>query len=303
MIARYQMNATQRLTAEAVEAFFRDGVLIVENFATNDACDRLRARADALVAERAPAAFDSARTVFSTRDQSHAKNRYFEESAGGIGVFFEEGAFDQTGNLQVPLHRAVNKLGHALHDLDDDFRAFSTDERLQHLSVALGLAQPKVVQSMYIFKQPGIGGEVGLHQDATFLYTDPASTLGFWFALEDTRRDNGCLGGLPGRDLYPLKEIFRRDADGSLGFEKMMTESKWPLEQVEWLDVPKGTMVVFDGRFPHLSEANRSSQSRHAFTLHAVSAAAHYPATNWLQRDETILPYRDFLGQPVPGNT
>ena len=36
-----------------------------------------------------------------------------------------------------------------------------------------GSPTPLALQSMYIFKQPHIGGEVGCHQDATFLYTDP----------------------------------------------------------------------------------------------------------------------------------
>ena len=48
---------------------------------------------------------------------------------------------------------------------------------------------------MYIFKQPHIGGEVGCHQDATFLYTDPITVTGFWFAIEDATLENGCLVG------------------------------------------------------------------------------------------------------------
>jgi phytanoyl-CoA hydroxylase len=52
---------------------------------------------------------------------------------------------------------------------------------------------------------------------------------------------------------------------------------------------------VFNGSFPHLSETNRSAQSRHAFTLHAVSGAAHYPASNWIQRVEGVdPPFRGF---------
>lgn len=35
----------------------------------------------------------------------------------------------------------------------------------------LGLSTPLAVQSMYIFKQPKIGGEVTPHQDGAFLYT------------------------------------------------------------------------------------------------------------------------------------
>ena len=36
---------------------------------------------------------------------------------------------------------------------------------------ALGFAQPLLLQSMYLFKQPHIGAEVGWHQDATYLHT------------------------------------------------------------------------------------------------------------------------------------
>lgn len=49
------------------------------------------------------------------------------------------------------------------------------------------------VQSMYIFKQPSIGGEVVPHQDSAFLSTDPPSCIGLWFALEDANKENGCL--------------------------------------------------------------------------------------------------------------
>lgn len=36
------------------------------------------------------------------------------------------------------------------------------------------------------------------HQDSTFLYTDPPSAVGFWFALEKCTRMNGCLSFVPG---------------------------------------------------------------------------------------------------------
>ena len=43
-------------------------------------------------------------------------------------------------------------------------------------------------------------------------------------------------------------------------------------------------MVLLDGRLPHWSDVNRSPRSRHAYTLHCISAAAEYPDWNWLQR-------------------
>lgn len=36
------------------------------------------------------------------------------------------------------------------------------------------------------------------HQDSTFLYTTPDTTIGVWIALEDSTVDNGCLWTLPG---------------------------------------------------------------------------------------------------------
>ena len=292
MVHRCRIGDENALPALATQAFARDGVIVIEDFVSRERCEALRERAMALVAEHAPKAPG---TVFSTRDQRHAKDTYFEASANRIATFFEEGAFDAEGRLCVPLDRAINKLGHAMHDLDPVFNAFSRGPRLQAVAKGLGLVDPKVVQSMYIFKQPSIGGEVGCHQDSTYLYTQPESVLGLWFAIEDAHRGNGCLGGLPGEHRKGLKEVFRRQVDGSLKLESLQPDLSWDMDRLEWLEVPQGTLIVFNGSFPHLSEANRSAQSRHAFTLHAVSGLAHYRADNWIQRRPGVdLPFRGF---------
>jgi len=279
------------LSAEAIDAFHRDGVLIVENFKRREECETLRARANALVLEHGPRA---AGTIFSTKQPQHQDSRYFVDSAGGIGVFFEEEAFDADGNLAYPLPLAVNKLGHAMHDLDGVFSAFSKGAALQAISASLGVADPRVMQSMYIFKQPSIGGEVVCHQDSTYLYTDPMSVIGYWFAIDDAHRGNGCLGGVPGGHKDGLKKLFRRQADGRLDTETLDSTTVWDMSRLEWLEVPAGTLIVFNGCFPHLSNANRSAQARHAYTLHAVDGACAYPADNWLQRTPE-LPARGFV--------
>jgi phytanoyl-CoA hydroxylase len=292
-IHRCRFDEDRGLAADACAAYARDGVLVIEDFVSAPQCDTLRRRALELVAEHAPSAPG---TVFSTRDQRHAADAYFEASANNIGVFFEEGAFGADGRLQVPLERAVNKLGHAMHDLDPVFKAFSHGPRLQAVADGIGLRDPLLIQSMYIFKQPGIGGEVMCHQDSTYLYTEPESVVGFWFAIEDAHRGNGCLGGLPGEQHKGLKEVFRRQPDGQLKLEARHPPPRWDMDRLEWLEVPKGTLVVFNGSFPHLSEANRSDQSRHAYTLHAVSRHADYPASNWIQRrDDIDPPFAGFL--------
>ncbi|MCH7637386.1 MAG: phytanoyl-CoA dioxygenase family protein, partial [Proteobacteria bacterium] len=151
---------------------------------------------------------------------------------------------------------------------------------------------PVILQSMYIFKPPHIGGEVYCHQDSTFLYTEPESCTGFWFALEDATVDNGCMHFIPGAHLGPLKELHYRGDDGKMTF-KTLDDTPWPEGATVPAEAEVGALVIFDGRAPHLSGPNRSDKSRHAYTLHVIDRQSHYPAENWLQRSAD-LPFRGF---------
>ncbi|HEX9447993.1 MAG TPA: phytanoyl-CoA dioxygenase family protein [Dongiaceae bacterium] len=290
-VHRCEVLPSGDLPAEAGEVFHRDGVLIIEGFKSRADCETLRSRANELVMEHGPKA---AGAIFSTKRPQHQDSQYFVQSAYGIGTFFEEEAFDAAGKLAYPLPLAVNKLGHGMHDLDPVFSKFSKGPALQAISESLGVADPRVMQSMYIFKQPNIGGEVICHQDSTYLYTQPMSVIGYWFAIDDAHIGNGCLGGLPGEHRKGLKTLFRRQADGRLETETVNDAVDWDMAGLEWLEVPAGTLIVFSGCFPHLSNANRSSQARHAYTLHVVDGACDYPADNWLQRPAE-QPARGFL--------
>jgi phytanoyl-CoA hydroxylase len=152
------------LTARQTEDFARDGFVVLPGFKPARQIAELRERAAAIVD-----AFDPAEGagIFSTKDLSRSAEQWFLDSGDQVRCFFEEDAFDADGRLQVPKARAINKIGHAMHHLDPVFASFSMGADIAALAAALGVVGPRVWQSMYIFKQPRIGGEVRWHQDAT----------------------------------------------------------------------------------------------------------------------------------------
>ena len=285
----YTAPADGRLSADMVADFENTGVLILEGFVSAEQCQQLREHTLSLIDQFDPTEY---KHVFSAMEQTQLGDRYFEESGDKIRYFFESDAFDTDGNLIQSKEDSLNKMGHAMHDLDPVFDAFSRTPELASAVDSLGYKDPQILQSMYIFKPPRIGGEVYCHQDSTFLYTEPESCIGFWFALEDATIDNGCMHFIPGAHKGPLKELHYRGADGKMTF-KTLDDTPWPEGATVPAEAKAGTLVIFDGRAPHLSGPNLSDESRHAYTLHVIDKASYYPAENWLQRSED-LPLRGF---------
>jgi len=287
---RYDPDVLDR---DQVAAYQRDGFLVVPEFVAAADRQRLRRRAIDIVDAWQPS---EVRTVFTTNQQERVSNGEFLASGSTVWCFFEEDAFGPDGELTQPKELSINKIGHAQHDLDDEFERFAYQPRLAEVAADLGLVDALALQSMYIFKQPHIGGEVGCHQDATFLYTDPMTVTGFWFAIEDATLDNGCLWAQPGGHRGPLRRVYQRvdtdDPDGGDGATRFVELDDTPLPDppngLVPIVAPAGTMVVLHGLLPHWSDVNRSPTSRHAYSLHCISEAADYPAWNWLQRPASL---------------
>jgi phytanoyl-CoA hydroxylase len=276
-------------------------------------------------------------TFGTDRKSNTARGDYFLDSSNRVHFFAELDALEEEEEhdktkqhhqqlkpeFQTNKLAALNKAGHGMHTIPGAFCDYTTSSQVRELVTNLGWQDPVVPQSMYIFKQPRIGGTVHSHQDSTFLYTTPKqSCLGLWLALDDATLENGCLWVRPGSHQEPVRRQFIRnpdyfetnnnddedDDDAEVNAPKLIFVDKNNNKDhpdVPWEgsdSLPKsgllleagfvpvecraGDVVAFPGQLDHLSLPNFSKLPRHTFQLHLVEgprAGVTWSDQNWLQ--------------------
>lgn len=89
-------------------------------------------------------------------------------------------------------------------------------------------------------------GEVGEHQDGTFIYTNPQSVIGFWWALDDCTMSNGCLWAVPESHKLGVSRRFRRKDSSQTGTEFVPEEPVvWDTSSAVPLEVSRGSLTIF----------------------------------------------------------
>lgn len=268
---------------EIVDRFDRDGYMVFEDFYSPEEVDEMR-KAGRAFPFQAP---KEDRCLF----QNQASDQYFIESGDKIRFFFEKNAIGPNNELLVPEEHSLNKVGHSLHIDHPVFRKYTFDNRIRELCWQLGLQKPAVAQSMYMFKNPGVGDEVASHQDGSYLHTEPSSVVGFWIALEDATLENGCLKFIRASHKNGIHRRFIRNPDKGSP-ELLIYDKPAPIYQLSnftTAPVKKGTLVIIHSQVVHRSESNKSNKCRDAYTFHVIETrGTRYASDNWLQPPESF---------------
>lgn len=289
-----------------VDDFARNGAFVIPQFASSDEIQSMKDAMASLIDNWDPN--KSKNSVFTTNEDQHIRSMYFLDSSENVSFFLEAGAVETgTGDIRsdLPKNELINKVGHALHLRVPAFKDYCHSPKVAEVLQRVGYVDPVLPQTMYIFKQPRIGGTVTSHQDSTFLHTEPRQTcLGLWLALDDANLNNGCLWFRPGSHTEPLRRRFVKNSNYDTDPTQAPTEfipaqpddTKWEgtlpgntpaeLEATGFVPVPvqAGDLVGIHGLVDHLSLANTSDMQRHSFQMHLIDRHdSTWSRDNWLQ--------------------
>jgi phytanoyl-CoA hydroxylase len=215
---------------------------------------------------------------------------YFRHSARRIGLFWERDTAPQTLSPEER-ERCVARLGHGLHFEDDLFRHAACHAKIADVLEALLGPGVNVVQTMVIYKQPRVGGEMGYHQDAAYLQTEPMTLMSAWMALDDVTEANSPLQVIPGSHGLPLQIRSEMDAEGRFHEERLSGTPPDPSAAIA-LPISRGSVIFFHGLLYHGSGPNRSDRPRRAYAVHYASAASRWLPTNWIPGEPGFMRVR-----------
>ncbi|QDS76620.1 hypothetical protein FKW77_007823 [Venturia effusa] len=200
----------------------------------------------------------------------------------------------------IPPLQRLQRLGCGIHTKLPLFRTQILNTQNTLLATQLGYKDPRITQSIIIVKPARAGAKVVPHQDGGSSFTDPPSATTFWFALQDTTAENGCLEVAAGSHrTEPLRRRCTRDARGFVKFVdpgrdifaavEGVDDSTLPVRGKDGeylytkLQVKAGSLVLMHGNLLHKSDANRSDLHRVAFNFNIVEGGLEWRKDNYLQ--------------------
>ncbi|SBW22955.1 hypothetical protein FDG2_3357 [Candidatus Protofrankia californiensis] len=202
--------------------------------------------------------------VLADADRLQSEAAALEHSTGDFNLEAPDGGYrgqDGTETAYRGLLRKVsNTAAHSDAVLEISRRPALTDLALR----LLGDVPCELAHSVLWFKPPKVGSPKPPHQDAPYLAGDATRYVTFWFALDPSTVDNGCLLVAPGSHLHGAVLHY--------GNEAQVSEERWRNESPTAMALPPGGAIAFHPYLLHSSGPNHSDRSRRALTLRYVKS-------------------------------
>lgn len=143
-----------------------------------------------------------------------------------------------------------------------------------------GWSGTRLAQDNILYKPPGGGKSIGLHQDAAYAVWSTSPTwTSMWIALDDTTADGGTLEFMPRSHKWPhagVIEQFHAPEDYKKDYKRVAAEQgQSDLESVKVV-VPAGGGSFHDGWLWHGSGPNATGGIRRSVVSHCQPADSQY---------------------------
>ncbi len=241
------------LTSDQVEAFHRDGYIILKRFFSREEIDKIykSAQDDHVLQSHA----------IDLNDQSGKKTK--------LSLWFHPG--EDIYSMMLRTDRMVNAAGQLL-DSDAPVCHFHT----------------KLMQ-----KEPRVGGAWEWHQDYGYWYKNqflfPDQLISIMTALSPAARENGCLQVIKGS--HKLGRVNHGFAGEQVGADMTMVDLCLKTMTLVYVELEPGDSLIFHSNLLHRSAANLSSEPRWSIIscYNSLSNPAYNDeSTSWRQPIETV---------------
>jgi phytanoyl-CoA hydroxylase len=229
------------LSSTVVDAYKRDGYIVIENLL------------DESIVDRAIAAID----------------RLLDGSIEGFrAIQWEASARDKLPRMDLAQRRDAVRKVFKYVDFQPDLRDIVYAPTILGLARDLLGDEPGLYMDQALLKPPGIGREKPWHQDKAFFdIPGSAPVVGLWIALDEAVPENGCMHIIPGSHKDgPSLHFTRRDFQ--------ICDSDIVRDRIVAVPLKPGSCLVFDGLLHHGTPANRGGKRRWALQIHYSIASA-----------------------------